>query len=160
MKIKFFALGGTIDKIYFDKKSKYEVGESDLDEILSEANISFEYDCESMVRKDRLDMTDDDRQLVFDRVEADEHKYIVITHGTDTMIQTAKKLETIPNKVIVLTGAMSPARFKSSDATFNIGFAVAAVQSLPAGVYVAMNGRIFSPGKVRKDLDLNRFEEV
>ena len=105
-------------------------------------------------------MTDQDRQMIFDKVASDEHRYIVLTHGTDTMIQTAKKLKTIHGKVIVLTGAMKPARFKSSDAAFNIGSAVAAAQTLTPGVYIAMNGRIFDPDKIRKNLDRNWFEDL
>jgi L-asparaginase len=84
----------------------------------------------------------------------------VLTHGTDTIIQTAKKLKSIPDKVIVLTGAMAPARFKYSDAAFNIGCAIAAVQTLKPGVHIAINGRIFEPDKVRKNLDRNWFEDV
>ena len=160
MKIKFFAVGGTIDKVYFDKKSEYQVGEPIVGQILREANVNFEFECESIIRKDSLDMTDDDRQLIFDKIEADDHKCIVLTHGTDTMIETAKKLVGIPNKVIVLTGAVEPARFRSSDATFNIGSALAAVQLLPVGVYIVINGRIYNPNKVRKNIELNRFEEV
>ena len=83
---------------------------------------------------------------------------IVITHGTDTMVETAKVLATIPGKTIVLTGALNPARFQNSDAVFNIGCAIGAVQSLPEGVYIAMNGRIWDPRKVRKNVDANRFE--
>jgi len=86
--------------------------------------------------------------------------YIIISHGTDTMLETAKQLQHIPDKVIVLTGAMQPTKFRFSDAIFNIGYAVAAVQALPVGVYVAMNGRIFAPDKARKNVDMNRFEEI
>jgi len=160
MKIKFFAVGGTIDKVYFDQKSTYKVGEPGVYDILNEANVTFEYECESVLYKDSLDMTDQDRQLVFEKIEADEHRYIVVTHGTDTMVETAKVLQQIPDKVIILTGSMQPARFKASDAEFNIGVAVAAVQSMPAGVYIAMNGRIFEPDKVKKNWKQNRFEEV
>ncbi|UCG11339.1 MAG: asparaginase [Deltaproteobacteria bacterium] len=160
MRIKIFTVGGTIDKVYFDSKSKYEVGEPKVEQILREANINLEYECESILKKDSLDMTDEDRQLIFDKIESDKHKYIVVTHGTDTIIQTAKKLMSIPNKVIVLTGAIEPARSKTSDAPFNIGSAVAAVQLLPAGAYIAINGRIFKPNKVKKDVKLNRFEET
>lgn len=159
MKIKFIAVGGTIDKVYFDRMSEYQVGESAIGEILRDANVTFHYACESMIHKDSLDMTDEDRQEIHDTIAADEHRYIIVTHGTDTMIQTAKKLKTIPNKVILLTGAMVPAKFKSSDAPFNIGCAVAAVQTLSPGVYIAMNGRIFDPNKVRKNRGLNLFEE-
>ncbi|MFQ5708134.1 MAG: asparaginase domain-containing protein [bacterium] len=157
IRIKILTVGGTIDKVYFDEKSTYFVGESLVGEILRAANVSFEYECESILSKDSLDMTEADRQLVFDKVNSDTHRHIVLTHGTDTMIQTAKRLKSIANKVIVLTGSMQPARFKSSDAEFNVGFAIAAVQCLPPGVYIAMNGRIFDPDKVRKNRDLNRF---
>ena len=160
MQIKIFAVGGTIDKIYFDKKSKYQVGEPAVDQVLEEANINFEYQCESILRKDSLDMTDDDRQLIFDKIEADDHKYIIVTHGTDTIIETAKKIMIIRDKVIVLTGAIEPARSKSSDAPFNIGSAVAAVQLLPVGVYIVMNGRVLDPHRVQKNMELNRFEEA
>jgi L-asparaginase len=157
--IKFFAVGGTIDKVYFDRLSTYKVGEPGVSEILREANVSFDYECKSILRKDSLYMTEKDRQEVFDRVSADESRYIVITHGTDTMVKTAKKLKGIKGKVIVLTGAMQPARFKSSDAEFNIGAAVAAVQLLAPGVYIVMSGCILDPDRVKKNRKLNRFEE-
>jgi L-asparaginase len=158
-KIKFFAVGGTIDKVYFDRLSAYKVGEPGVSDILREANVSFEYDCESIVRKDSLNMTEKDRQTVFELVAAEEARHIVITHGTDTMVKTAKRLQRIKDKVIVLTGAMQPALFKSTDAEFNIGAAVAAVQLLPDGVYIVMNGRVLDPGKVKKNRKLHRFEE-
>ncbi len=158
-KIKIFTVGGTIDKVYFDKKSKYEVGDPKVGEMLTEANVIFDYECESILRKDSLDMTDDDRQLIFKKIESDSNQHILVTHGTDTIIQTAKKLQTIQNKVIVLTGAVEPARSKSSDAPFNIGAAIAAVQLLSPGVYIVMNGRIFYPDRVVKDMELNRFKE-
>jgi L-asparaginase len=158
MKIKFYSTGGTIDKIYFDQKSTYQVGEARVEEILKEANVTFAYECESILGKDSLDLTDADRQTLYERIRSDPHERIVITHGTDTMDKTAQKLQTIRDKVIVLTGAMQPAKFRSSDAEFNVGFAVAAVQSLPHGVYMTMNGQIFHPGKVRKNVAHNRFE--
>ena len=160
MKIKIYTVGGTIDKVYFDRKNTYEVGEPKIGEILKEANVNLEYEISSILHKDSLEMTDEDRQLIFDEIVTDEHRHIVLTHGTDTMIQTAKKLKTIPDKVIVLTGAMEPARFKYSDAAFNIGCAVAAVQVLTPGVYIAMNGRIFDPDRVKKNLEQNWFEEL
>ena len=159
VRIKFFAVGGTIDKVYFDRLSTYKVGEPGVSEILREANVGFDYECESILRKDSLYMTGKDRQEVYDRVSTEECRHIVITHGTDTMIKTAKKLTSIPDKVIVLTGAMQPARFKSSDAEFNIGTAVAAVQLLPPGVYIVMNGRILDPDRVKKNRKLKSFEE-
>jgi len=160
MKIKIFTVGGTIDKVYFDRKSAYEVGEPKIGEILQEANVTLGYEIAPLLHKDSLDMTDEDRQLICDRVASDEHRRIVLTHGTDTMIQTAKQLKTIPHKVMVLTGAMEPARFKYSDAAFNIGCAVAAVQILDPGVYIAINGRIFDPDRIRKNRKQNWFEEV
>jgi len=158
--IKIFAVGGTIDKVYFDQLSEYQVGLPNAQEILDALPIAFEYEVESVLRKDSLDMDDADRQLVFDRVAADSCSKVILTHGTDTMIQTAKKLSTVPGKCIVLTGAMEPARFKSSDAVFNVGVAVGAVSSLPDGVYIAMNGRIFNPFQCRKNRDKRMFEDL
>lgn len=158
MKIKIFSVGGTIDKVYFDRKSKYEVGKPKIGEILAEANVNFEYQIDALLHKDSLDMTDADRDLVFNAIRSDEHHRIVLTHGTDTMIQTGLKLKGISEKVIVLTGAMAPAIFKYSDAVFNIGCAVAVVQVLPPGVYIAMNGRIFDPATARKNMAKNWFE--
>ena len=160
MNIKFYAVGGTIDKVYFDRISDYQVGESMLVDILRKAKVTFDYECDSLIHKDSLDMTDADREMLFERIESDENQRIVVTHGTDTMIETARKLQGIKNKTVVLTGAMQPAKFKSSDAEFNVGFAVAAVQTLPSGVYIAMNGRIFDPDKVRKHRELNQFEDA
>lgn len=160
MPIKIYTVGGTIDKVYFDQKSEYQVGEPEIAEILKEANIAFEYGCESIMRKDSLDLTDEDRQIIFETIKSDENERILITHGTDTMVETAKKLQKIPGKVIVLTGAISPAKFKTTDAPFNIGFAVAALMLLSPGVYIAMHGRIFSPDGVIKNRKANRFQEI
>jgi len=161
MMIKIFTTGGTIDKIYFDQKSAYEVGEPTIDEVLQEANVTIDYRCEKIFRKDSLELTDDDRQKIYDAVQSDQHRHIVITHGTDTMIETAQKLRPLAaDKVIVLTGSMMPAKFKSSDAMFNIGGALIAVQSLPPGVYIVMNGQIFKPDQARKNVELNRFERL
>jgi len=160
MKIKVFTAGGTIDKVYFDQKSEYQVGAPRIVDVFKEANVTFEYDVESLLKKDSLEMTDADRELVRSRVAADPHAQVVITHGTDTMILTAQALQGISGKTIVLTGSMWPAVFKMSDAEFNIGCAVAAVQSLPPGVYIAMNGRIWDPSKIRKNVPQNCFEEI
>jgi len=159
MKIKFFAVGGTIDKVYFDALSKYEVGESNIDDILKNARVNFEYDISSILKKDSLEMTDKDRLTIRQAVQNEPNNKVIITHGTDTMIETAKVLGTVKDKVIVLTGAMEPAKFKSSDAIFNLGAAVAAVQTLPNGVYLAISGRIFTPENVRKNRILKIFEE-
>ena len=160
MKIKIFAVGGTIDKVYFDQLSEYQVGLPNAKEILDGLPITFEYEVESLLRKDSLDMDEADRQLVYDCVAADPCPKIIVTHGTDTMIETGKKLSDLRGKCIVLTGAMEPARFKSSDAVFNVGVAVGAVSSLPDGVYLAMNGRIFDPFKCRKNREQHTFEDL
>jgi L-asparaginase len=160
MVVKIYAVGGTIDKVYFDQKSEYQVGDPGITQILREANITVGYEWESIMRKDSLDLTDDDRRIIAEKISSDNNRHILVTHGTDTMIETAKVLQQIPGKIIVLTGAMSPARFRESDATFNIGFAMAAVQLLPPGVYIAMNGRIFNPDRARKNRERNCFEEA
>ena len=157
MKIKFFAVGGTIDKVYFDALSKYEIGESNINDILKDARVNFKSDVSSIFKKDSLDMTDQDRSAVYKIIKNDAYDKIIITHGTDTMIETAKVLETIKNKTIVLTGAMEPAKFRSSDAVFNLGSAVAAVQTLQHGVYIVISGRVFKPDNVKKDRTLKMF---
>ena len=160
MKIKIFTVGGTIDKIYFDKKDTYAVGESVVGDILKAANVDIDFICEALLYKDSLDMSEVDRQLIHDEIVAEPSERIIITHGTDTMVATAKKLIDIADKVIVLTGSMAPARFKSSDAEFNIGCAVIAVQTLPAGVYITMNGKVFDPQNARKNVQENKFEAI
>jgi len=159
-KIKIYTVGGTIDKIYFDQKNTYQVGDPEIVEVLREANVDLDYETESLMQKDSLDMTEADRQFIRQKVARDPHQWIIITHGTDTMINTAKSLTGIPDKTIVLTGSMQPARFKNSDAAFNIGCAITAVQILPVGVYLALNGRIFDPANTRKNIELNRFEAM
>jgi len=160
MKIKFFTTGGTIDKVYFDAQSEFEVGPPQVLEVLRDANVTFQYTVESLLRKDSLDLTEADRQFIRERVAAEACPLIVLTHGTDTVIQTAKALAGIPGKTIVLTGSMQPARFRVTDAVFNIGSAIGAVQGLPPGVYIAMNGRVFDPSRVRKNREKNCFEAV
>jgi L-asparaginase len=160
VRIKFITTGGTIDKVYFDSKSEYEVGPPQVADLLHEANVSFQFEIESVLRKDSLDMTDADRELIRQRVAVDPVARIVVTHGTDTMVQTARKLIGIPGKTIVLTGSMQPARFRVTDAEFNLGTAVAAVQVLGPGVYIVMNGRIFDPLGCRKNIADHCFEEI
>ena len=160
MFIRFITTGGTIDKIYFDDLSQFEIGDSQVNHILSEGLVHFDYDIVHLLQKDSLDMTDEDRKQLHDRIAADEAELIVVTHGTDTMPQTAEALADIKGKTIVLTGALSPARFRSTDAVFNIGLAVATVQSMAPGVYIAMNGQVFEAGKVRKNRDKNCFETL
>jgi L-asparaginase len=160
MQIKFFTAGGTIDKVYFDAKSEFEVGTPRVSEILKEAHVTADYTIEPILSKDSLDMTNEDRLLIRRRVAADTCPRVVITHGTDTMIETARRLLDVEGKTIVLTGSMQPALFRMTDAAFNIGSALTAAQCLPPGVYIAMNGRIFDPRKARKNRGQNCFEEA
>ena len=158
MKIKFITTGGTIDKIYFDRKSEFQIGDPQVIEVLKDANVTFEYEVVTLLRKDSLDLTDDDRRLIYETIQSAPDRRIVVTHGTDTMIRTAGMLRNISGKTIVLTGAMQPAKFRLTDAIFNIACAITAVQTLPHGVYIAMNGQIFDPDKTRKNVAQNRFE--
>ncbi len=158
--VKIFCTGGTIDKVYFDALSDYQVGDPVVPDILAEAMAGFSYTVESILKKDSLEITDADRETIFNRVQAESCPRILVTHGTDTMIDTARRLEAISNKTIVLTGAMQPARFRNTDAIFNVGYAVAAAQHLPAGVYLAMSGQVFTPDAVRKNRDAAKFEPV
>ena len=152
--------GGTIDKIYFDDKSDYKIGAPQIGEILGQLGVAFAFDVIPILRKDSLHMGAEDRALVRSTIEAQPHRHVLVTHGTDTMVETARELASIPGKVIVLTGALNPARFQGSDAVFNIGCAVGAVQTLDHGVWIAMNGRIWDPAHVRKNRAANRFEQT
>ena len=152
--------GGTIDKVYFDDKSDFQVGEPQIGRILEELGVAFRFEVVPVLRKDSLHLDDADRALVRDAIAAHPARHVLVTHGTDSMVETARVLAAIPGKVIVLTGALNPARFRGSDAEFNIGTAVGAVQTLPAGVYIAMNGRIWDPQRVRKNVSANRFEPI
>ena len=158
--IRFITTGGTIDKIYFDALSQFEVGDSLVKHILTDGLVEFDYDIVPLLQKDSLEMTDADRQSLYDLIAKDDAKHFIITHGTDTMPETAEKLAGLAEKTIVLTGALTPARFRTTDAVFNVGMAVAAVQACEPGVYIAMNGQVFPAGEVRKNRDANRFEKM
>ena len=152
--------GGTIDKTYFDALSEYQVGESAAARILATARVNRTFRLQSLMRKDSLEITADDRRAIVEAVTEAPERRIVVTHGTDTMTETAQALSGIPAKTIVLCGAFTPARFADSDATFNLGMAVAAAQIAPAGVWIAMNGTIFEAGRVRKVHSLGTFVAV
>jgi len=160
MRIQFLTTGGTIDKIYFDALSQFEVGDSQLRATLTDALVDFEYDIVALMKKDSLDLTISDRTSIRSHIETDANTHFVVTHGTDTMAETAKALEGIPGKTVVLTGALTPARFRTTDAVFNIGMAVATVQTAAPGVYIAMSGQVFEAGQVRKNREANRFEST
>ena len=159
-KILILTMGGTIDKVYFDAESDYEVGESVLSDLLAHAHVRSSFEIRSVMRKDSLEMTDEDRQSLYRIICDTEHEKIIITHGTDTMTLSAAALATVENKTIVITGALAPARFAQSDATFNVGMAFAAVQSLASGVYIVMNGQVFKGDEVKKDRANNQFVQT
>lgn len=161
MRIRFLTCGGTIDKVYFDQLSQYQVGPPGVERILQELPVGFEYTVQSIMRKDSLDMTDQDRRHVRQAVVDSPERLIVITHGTDTMINTALVLADIPERRIVLTGAMQPANFKNSDAVFNVGMALGVLQAQTHdGVWIAMSGKVFDPRTSRKNRDRGVFEEA
>ena len=160
MKIRFITTGGTIDKIYFDALSQFEVGESVIEHVLKDGLVDFDYDVVALFQKDSLEIDDDDRKLLRDYIEKDDAAHYVITHGTDTMPDTARVLSDLDGQTIVLTGALTPARFRTTDAVFNVGMAVATVQIAKPGVYIAMSGQVFEAGAVRKNRAENRFEPI
>jgi L-asparaginase len=161
MKIKVFTAGGTIDKIYSEEKGtlNFSFGKQAI-RVMGEEKVklNFEYDIERLLAKDSLEMNEENRLLIKKACEGAIADKILITHGTDTMIDTAKTLSDIHDKAIVLTGASQPFRFKDSDAEFNIGVAIGALNILERGVYVAMNGRIYDWDKCQKGAD-GRFIE-
>jgi L-asparaginase len=161
MKIAFIQTGGTIDKDYPNATGGYafEIGEPAVKRILKRANPNFDFEIVSILRKDSLDITEEDRMKIRDACEKIASDKIVVTHGTDTMIETAEKLSSIKGKVIVLTGAMKPEKFVDSDASFNLGTAVGAVNVLQQGVYIAMNGRIYAGNRVKRNSRTGQFVE-
>ena len=160
MQIKIFTTGGSLDKGYSTKESAFVVQDPKVGAVLREAGVQFEFEVEPLLRKDSLEITDADREMICEKVREDPSSHIIITHGTDTMALTGQRLSSITGKTIVLTGAMQPAAFKDSDAPFNIGFALGCLRTLPPGVYLAMNGRIFDPHSVEKNLEMDCFEEI
>lgn len=155
--IRIITTGGTIDKIYFDAKSTYEVGHPNIERVLADLPLGIDYAITPLLQKDSLEMTDNDRSLLASEVRAARESQVIVTHGTDTMVESANALAGIGGKTIVFTGALEPAMFKTSDAMFNIGCAIAAVQSLTTGIYITMNGRIFPYDDVVKDVENVRF---
>lgn len=158
MSVLVLTTGGTIDKVYFDATSEYEIGEPTVPHVFREAGVQLPFRLQPLMRKDSLELDDADRAAIRAACETAEESRILVTHGTDTMTVTAETLGGIAGKTIVLTGALAPARFRITDAIFNLGLALGAVQSLPPGVYLAMNGTIFPAGRVRKNREAGRFE--
>ena len=158
--ILLLTTGGTIDKIYFDALSDYQVGETVMAKLLDVARVKRPFRIEEVTRKDSLELDDKDRALVAARVAAARERHIVITQGTDTMTETAKMLKGIEGKTIVLVGALAPARFGESDASFNLGMAFATAQVAEPGVYITMSGSVFRADKVVKDRAKGAFVPV
>ena len=161
MKIKIFTTGGTIDKEYSEVKGTYNFsfGKQAIMEIAGgKIKLNFEYSIESLLAKDSLEMTNEDRQLIKKACKSVVESKILITHGTDTMINTAKTLSEMKGKVIILTGASQPYKFRESDAEFNIGVAIGALNVLESGVFIAMNGRVYKWNECEKLPD-GRFVE-
>lgn len=159
-KLLILSTGGTIDKVYFDAKSQYEVGKPVVNEIVDDMNIAFEVKSIEICRKDSLEIDINDRQKLKETIDRSNISTVLVTHGTDTMIDTALFLGEYTDKVIVFTGAMQPAAFKETDGIFNIGTAIGILSCATPGVYIAMNGRAFSPQHVIKNYEAGTFEEI
>jgi L-asparaginase len=161
MAIRIFITGGTFDKEYNELNGQLYFKDTHIQELLKLGRNRVDVDIRTLMMIDSLEMTDDDRLLIARQCNSSEEDKIIITHGTDTMTQTAAILAAqVANKTIVLTGAMIPYKFGSSDGLFNLGSALAFVQALPVGVYVAMNGRIFNWNNVQKNKQTGVFEEI
>ncbi|MFN5641561.1 MAG: asparaginase domain-containing protein [Sphingobacteriales bacterium] len=161
MAIRILITGGTFDKEYNEITGELFFKDTHMQEMLKLGRCRMEVDVKTLMMIDSLDMTDHDRALIAEQCIQSEEKQIIITHGTDTMADTARYLaDKIKDKTVVLTGAMIPYKFGSSDGLFNLGSAMAFVQTLPLGVYVAMNGKYFNWDNVRKNRETGRFEEL
>ena len=161
MSIRIFVTGGTFDKEYNELTGELFFKETHLPEMLNRSRSTLDTTVRTLMMIDSLNMSDEDRELIAHQCRAASEDKIVITHGTDTMSVTARTLaEKVPGKTIVITGAMIPYKFGSSDGFFNLGNALAFAQTLPPGVYVAMNGRYFAWDNVRKNRQTGQFEEL
>lgn len=159
-KILILTTGGTIDKIYFDALSEYQIGTTQIARLLEIGRVAAPFEIVELMRKDSLELTDEDRAHIVAAVEQADTNRIVITHGTDTMTVTAQALASVQGKTIVLVGALAPARFAESDATFNLGMAFATAQVAPPGVYITMSGQVFRAGEVVKDRERGAFVAI
>jgi len=157
--ILFIQTGGSIDKDYpkVTKGYAFEITKPAVARIANRAYAGFSYDIIELLKKDSQDITDSDRRLIYKTCEDAQQSKIIITHGTDTMIETAKVLSAITNKTIVLTGSIVPEKFRGSDADFNVGSAVGALSVLPNGTYIAMHGRVVPYSKAVRELSSGQF---
>ena len=158
--LEILTTGGTIDKVYFDKKSNYEVGDPFVEELLHKMNVNISFNVKSLMRIDSLDMTDIHREEILNYIINSNANNFLITHGTDSIVETAIFLKKFSDKTIVLTGSLKPAIFIDNDAIFNVGSALTSAQILKKGVYIVINGQVFNPDNVRKNLEKNIFETI
>lgn len=158
--LEILTTGGTIDKVYFDKKSNYEVGDPFVEELLRKMNVNISFKIKSLMKIDSLDMTDIHREEILNYIKNSNANNFLITHGTDSIVETAIYLKKISDKTIVLTGSLKPAIFIDNDAIFNVGSALTSAQILKNGVYIVINGQVFNPDNVRKNLEKNIFETI
>ena len=158
--LEILTTGGTIDKVYFDKKSNYEVGDPFVEELLHKMNVNISFMVKSLMRIDSLDMNDIHREEILNYIMNSNANNFLITHGTDSIVETAIYLKKISDKTIVLTGSLKPAIFIDNDAIFNVGSALTSAQILKKGVYIVINGQVFNPDNVRKNLEKNIFETI
>ena len=158
--LEILTTGGTIDKVYFDKKSNYEVGDPFVEELLNKMNVNISFKVKSLMKIDSLDMTDIDREEILNYIKNSNANNFLITHGTDSIVETAIYLKKISDKTIVLTGSLKPAIFIDNDAIFNVGSALTSAQILKNGVYIVINGQVFNTDNVRKNLEKNIFETI
>ena len=161
MKLLFIQTGGTIDKDYPKKTDgwAFEIKDPAVKRILKKFSPSFEYDIKTATQKDSLEINEIDRKSIFEMCDSAKENKIIITHGTDTIIETAKFLSELKNKTIILTGSVRPERFTNSDASINIGLAIGGVQSLENGVYIALNGLLISHNQITRNLETGQFEK-
>lgn len=161
MPIKILVTGGTFDKEYNEINGTLYFKDTHINEMLRLGRCRLETSLRTVMMIDSLEMTEADRQLILEHCKKSPENKIVITHGTDTMVETARVLaHGLTGKTIVLTGAMIPYAFGSSDGLFNLGSALSFVQALPPGVYIAMNGKYFTWDNVRKNRERGEFEEI
>ena len=158
--LEILTTGGTIDKVYFDKKSNYEVGDPFVEELLHKMNVNISFKVKSLMKIDSLDMTDIHREEILNYIKNSNANNFLITHGTDSIVETAIYLKKITDKTIVLTGSLKPAIFIDNDAIFNVGSALTSAQILKNGVYIVINGQVFNPDNVRKNLEKNIIETI
>lgn len=161
MRIIFIQTGGTIDKDYpkTTKGYAFEISEPAVKRILEKLNPGFKYEIISVLKKDSLDITQVDREKILDVCRKSKSNKIIITHGTDTMIKTAKVLSQIKNKTVIITGSMRPERFSNSDASINIGIAIGAVNILENGIYIAMHGKVIPWNICVRNMKNGQFDE-